>query len=372
MKIAVNTQLLIKDKLEGIGWFEYETLKRITRLHPEHQFYFIFDRPWDEEFVFSSNVHPLRTTIPSRHPVLWYNHYNFAVPSLLSKHNIDLFVSPDGFNVPKKHKTIIVLHDLNFVHFPKNLPYLSRKYYESFFPGYAQNASRIVTVSNYSKQDIAKSFDIDPGKIDVVYNGSSREFVPLSSPQKEEIKKKYTEGLDYFIFVGALNPRKNIYKLLSAFDDFCARSNRDVRLVVAGVPMFSSIFFNSKADHLHHKEKIHFVGRLDREELARLVGASLSLVLPSTFEGFGIPIVEAMYCDVPVITSNITAMPEVAGDAALLVDPYSIESITNAMLQMAGNEKLRNTLIKRGKTRRKVFSWDQTAEKLWNSIEKCL
>lgn len=371
MKIAVNTQLLIKDKLEGIGWFEYETLKRITISHPEHEFLFIFDRPWDEQFIFSDNITPVRTSFPSRHPLLWYKQFHYSIPRILKKHEIDLFFSPDGWNVPERFKSIIVLHDLNFVHFPKNLPPLARKFYEYYFPRYAKNAKRIVTVSNYSKQDIAKSFHIHPSKIDVAYNGASHEFKPLTKTEIQATRDKYSNGKAYFVFVGALNPRKNIYKLLSAFDDFCERNNNDINLVIAGVPMFSSTFFQSNKDHLQHKDRIHFVGRVDRHELARLVGASMSLVLPSTFEGFGIPIVEAMYCDVPVITSNITAMPEVAGNAALLVDPYSIESIANAMQKMASDKKLRKALVDKGRIRRNEYSWDNTAKKLWESIEKC-
>lgn len=372
MNIAVNTQLLIKDRLEGIGWFELETLKRITRAHPEHEFYFLFDRIWDDSFIFSTNVHPISTLIPSRHPLLWYYHFHYIIPKKLRKYNIDLFFSPDGWNVPPLFRSVVVMHDLNFIHFPKNLPFLSRKYYERFFPQYAKNACRIVTVSNYSKQDISKSFGIHPSKIDVAYNGSSEDFKPLSEDKKKAIREKYSNEYEYFIFVGALNPRKNIYKLLTAFDDFCERTDNKIQLVIAGVPMFSSSFFHSKTDHLTYKDRIHFVGRVDRQELASLVGAATALLLPSTFEGFGIPIVEAMYCDVPVITSNITAMPEVAGDAALLIDPYSVESISNAMITISSDKAIRNDLIAKGQIRRMKFTWDKTASALWESIEKCL
>jgi len=372
MNIAVNAQLLIKDRLEGIGWFEYETLKRITRAHPEHEFYFFFDRTWDESFIFSTNVHPISTLLPSRHPLLWYYRFHHTLPEKLRKYDIDLFFSPDGWNVPAQFRSVVVIHDLNFVHFPKNLPYLSRKYYERFFPEYARNARRVVTVSAYSKQDISKSFGINPNQIDVVYNGASDDFVPLGEGEKTDVKRVHTRGHDYFIFVGALNPRKNIYKLLQAFDDFCDRTDNNFQLVIAGVPMFSSSFFQSKTDHLKHKDRIHFSGRVGRKELARLVGASHALLLPSTFEGFGIPIVEAMYCDVPVITSNITAMPEIAGDAALLVDPYSVASIADAMLTLHGDDKLREELIQKGRQRRDIFSWDNTANALWASIERCL
>lgn len=372
MNIAVNAQLLIKDKLEGIGWFEYETLKRITRAHPEHEFYFLFDRIWDESFVFSTNVHPVSTLIPSRHPLLWYYHFHHTIPKKLKKYNIDLFFSPDGWNVPAAFRSVVVMHDLNFIHFPKNLPYLSRKYYERFFPQYARNACRIVTVSNYSKQDIASSFGIDSKKIDVVYNGASEVFVPLDEQQKKLIRDEYTRGEEYFIFVGALNPRKNIYKLLLAFDEFCERSTNKTYLLIAGVPMFSSSFFQHTTDHLKHKDRILFAGRVGRTDLAKLVGAAKALLLPSTFEGFGIPIVEAMYCDVPVITSNITAMPEIAGDAALLIDPYSVESIAKAMITISSDDTIRHNLITKGRARRTKFTWDKTASALWGSIEKCL
>ena len=372
MRIAVNTQLLIKDKLEGIGWFEYETLKRITTRHPEHEFYFIFDRPWHDDFIFSDNVHPLKSLLPSRHPFLWYVHFHHVLPALLKKHKIDLFVSPDGWNVPAAFKSLIVLHDLNFLHFPRNLPLLYRKYYERFFPEYAKNAKHIVTVSNYSKQDICRSFSIPESQVDVVYNGASEEFVPLTPDEVTTVRQKYSDGEPYFIFVGALNPRKNIHKLLLAFDAFCRKHNSNTRLIIAGVPMFSSSFSQSNIDGLAHHDRIRFVGRLDRAELARLTGGASALILPSTFEGFGIPIVEALYCDVPVITSNVTAMPEVAGQAALLIDPHSVESITHAMIRILDDTTLRKDLIEAGRLQRQKYSWDKAADMLWHSIEKCL
>lgn len=372
MKIAVNTKLLLKDRLEGIGWFEYETLSRITKDHPEHQFYFIFDRPYHESFIFSDNVYPVRTLLPSRHPLLWYLRFHHVIPHLLEKHKIDLFFSPDGYNVPPEHKSIIALHDLNYVHFPENLPPLARKYYKVFLPQYTKNAQRIVTVSDYSRHDIAQTYDVDITKIDVVYNGSSNVFKPLPDNEKDSIKKRFTNGKEYFVFVGALNPRKNLTRLLSAFDEFCARGVSDAHLLIAGVPMFRSSFYQISHDSLRHKDRASVVGRLNRDELAKLVGASMALVLPSTFEGFGIPIIEAMNCDVPVVTSNITAMPEVAGDAAIYVDPYSVESITNALVKMATEPQTRADLIKKGRLQREKFSWDKTAAALWQSIEKCL
>ena len=151
MRIAVNTRLLLKDKLEGIGWYTYETLSRIVKSHPEHEFYFLFDRPYSKEFIFEKNVHPVVISPPTRHPILWYIWFEWRIPKILRKINADVFLSPDGFlslksNIP----SIAVIHDINFKHHPKNLKFIHRIFYNYFFKKYAKKASRIVTVSNYS------------------------------------------------------------------------------------------------------------------------------------------------------------------------------------------------------------------------------
>ena len=125
-------------------------------------------------------------------------------------------------------------------------------------------------------------------------------------------------------------------------------------------------------DSMQYKNEVIFTGRLGAKDLSEVMASALALVFVPYFEGFGIPIVEAMYCDVPVITSNVTSMPEIAGDAGLLVDPFSIDSIKEGMLKIYKDETLRNTLIANGRKQREKFSWDKTAEKLWNCIEKTI
>lgn len=133
MKIAVNTRLLLHGKLEGIGWFSYENLKRITTGHPEHQFYFLFDRPYHRDFIFSDNVIPLVAGPPARHPVLYYIWFEFTVRRLLKKIGADLFLSPDGYlSLGSKIPSIAVFHDLNFEHYPGDLPLAERWYYRTF------------------------------------------------------------------------------------------------------------------------------------------------------------------------------------------------------------------------------------------------
>ena len=174
LKIAVNTRLLLKDRLEGIGWFTKESLERICKAHPEHEFLFIFDRSYDESFIFAPNVSGHVLAPQARHPLLFKLYFNWSIPYFLKKHDVDLFVSPDGFlSLRTDLPQIAVIHDINFEHFPKALPPHITRYYKSYFPRFAKKADRIVTVSEYSKKDISQCYGIDEGKIDVVYNGAS-------------------------------------------------------------------------------------------------------------------------------------------------------------------------------------------------------
>lgn len=371
MLIAVNTRLLLKDKLEGIGWFTCESLKRITKNHPEHKFLFLFDRPFSEEFIFSDNVSPIVVGPQARHPFLWYWWFEYSLLKIFQKHKPDLFLSPDGYlSLCSSVPSVAVIHDLNFEYYPQDIPFAARKYYKKYFPLFAKKASRIATVSEYSKQDISKHYNIPPEKIDVVYDGAREEFKPVSKDEKKIIRKKYSHGEKYFLFVGALHPRKNVARLLQAFDEFKKTSSSKVKLIIAGEKMWKTSALETVFYKMKFRNDVIFTGRLGASELKDVMAAALALVFVSCFEGFGIPIVEAMYCDVPVITSNTTSMPEVAGDAALLVDPFSVESIKNGMLRIYKDEELRNTLIEKGRRQREKFSWDKTAEKLWGCMEK--
>ncbi len=199
MNIAVNCRLLQKGKLEGIGWFMFESLKRITTQHPEHQFYFIFDRNFDQNFIFADNVKPVILGPMTRHPVLWFLWFEYRIPALLKKLKADLFFSPDGYlSLRTKIPQVPVIHDINFVHRPKDLPFFTRYYYNYFFPRFAKKANRICTVSEYSKRDISQSYKIDNPLIHVVYNGANEAYKSLNSGQKDAGRKKYAGGSAYF------------------------------------------------------------------------------------------------------------------------------------------------------------------------------
>lgn len=368
MKIAVNTRFLLKNKLEGIGWFTYESLKRITRQHPEHEFVFLFDRPFAEEFIFSDNVTGKVLFPPARHPLLWYWWFEMAVPSALKQIKPDVFLSTDGYlSLASKVPQVIVMHDLAFEHFPDHVNALTARYYRHFTPKFARKARRIATVSEYSKQDIMKLYDIAPGKIDVVYNGSNELFVPLREDEKVKVRQQFTGGHPYFIYAGALQPRKNIINLFHAFDRFKKNNSSNAKLVMAG-RNWSYHEAMKVHEAMQYRDDVIFPGHLTRIDLSRLIGAAEALVYISLFEGFGIPIVEAMHCDVPIITSNISSMPEVTGEAGLLVDPFSVTDIAEKMQLMFSNDSLKRSLVEKGRLQRQQFTWQRTADQLWECV----
>ncbi len=373
IKIAVNTRMLQKDRLDGIGYFTFHTLQKITAAHPEVQFFFLFDRPHDPSFIFSQNITPIIIPPATTNPLFTYLWYHVRLKSTLQKIKPDLFVSPEGI-IPlgSNTKILSVIHDINFIHYPKDLKFLTSTFYNLFFPRYAREATRIATVSNYSKADLVKQYNLNPSKIDVVYNGVDPRFKPLNEDSKIVTRIKYTDGKEYFIFIGSVHPRKNIVRLLQAFDLFKKESGSDMKLVISGRMFWGKSKIQKTLQKLTYTKDVIFTGRIDDHELQTLLGSAFCLVYPPYFEGFGVPLIEAMNSEVPIISSRVTSLPEIAGSAALYFDPFNVEEIKNAMCTLYSDEKLRKQLIEHGKKQRIQFSWDSTAKKLWESIEKTL
>lgn len=371
MRIAVNTRLLQKDKLEGIGWFTHETLKRIVLKHPEHEFIFIFDRPWSEEFIYADNVVATSLFPPTRHPILIMIWFELMLPFKLRRLRPDLFLSPDGFlSLASKTPQLGVMHDINFKHYPKHLPPAFRWYYNFFFPLFARKAKRLATVSEFSKADIIAQYGIEQSKIDVVYNGVNPSFAPIAPSRITEVRNRVSGGQAYFIFIGSIQPRKNLPNMLRSFDAFKKASGSSTKMVIVGEKKWWNKELRRTFDEMEFKGDVIFTGRLNETELNEALAASIGLVYISFFEGFGIPIIEAMRCEVPVITSNITSMPEIAADAAMLVSPFDVGSIAAAMQMIDEDDDLRADLIEKGKARCRDFSWEKTADALWKSVIK--
>ena len=292
---------------------------------------------------------------------------------LLKKIDADLFIATDGMlSLKSNTKSLSIIHDLNFEHHPENLPKNVVKYYKKWFPQFAQKADRIATVSEYSKADIVKTYNVPPAKIDVVYNGPNINFKPITEEEKTKIRNKYTNGKPYFLFVGTLHPRKNLVNLFKAFDLFKTQTPSDIQLLIVGKKMWWTKAIKNAFNSLQHKNAIIFTNRVSNQELYSITASAHALTYIPIFEGFGIPLVEAMSCGVPVITSNVTSMPEVVGKAALLVNPFDVDDIANAMTQIATNENLRNELSQKSIEQAKKFSWEKTANLLWESVLKTI
>lgn len=373
LNIAVNTRLLLQGRLEGIGWFTYENLKRIVLSHPEHTFYFIFDRPYHHSFIFSENVRPIVIGPQARHPLLYFLWFEISIRFILWKIQADIFLSPDGYlSLGSKVKSVNVFHDLNFEHYPKDLPLAERFYYRTFFKRYARKASRIATVSEYSKQDIVRQYKINPELIDVVYNGANESYKPVDEANQTFSRDKYTQGRPYFFFIGSLHPRKNLVNLFRAFDIFKENDPKDHALLIVGAKKWWTGEIADVYDNMKYKDLVFFTGRLETDEIKNVMGSAAALTYVSYFEGFGIPIVEAFRCGAPVISSNVTSMPEVCGDSALLVNPFQPKDIARAMHSLVTDQILAKELIAKGFKRAEIFTWDKSAVRLWNCIEKVI
>jgi len=371
MRIAVNTRLLLPNKLEGIGWFTHETLSRIVKAHPEHQFLFLFDRAFDPKFIYADNVEGVVLFPPTRHPLLYRIWFDWLLPWRLRKLKADAFISPDGYlalhsNVP----TLAVMHDLNFEHYPEDLPRSYRNYYRSYFPRFARHATRLATVSEFSRHDIAETYGVPESRIDVVYNGVGEVFRPVDEATKTQVRNEFTAGSPYFICVGSLHPRKNIARLLAAFDELLRAHPSDLRLLIVGESFWWDDRMKEAFSSMEHKDRVVFTGRLERERLNAAIGGAVALAFVSYFEGFGIPVAEAMRCGVPVVAAEATSLPEVAGDAALYCDPFNVTDIADALYKVWSDKALQEQLRTAGLKRAERYTWDQAATTLWASFER--
>lgn len=373
MRIAVNTRLLLHDRLDGIGWFTAETARRMVLAHPEHEFFFFFDRKPHPEFLFADNVTPVVLCPQARHPVLWYLYFEWSTQMALKRYKIDLYLSPDGMMpLHPKVPTLNVIHDLNFEHASGNLKASHQRYMSHYFPLFARNATRLATVSSYSKKDIAETYGIPAEKIDVVYDGAHSNYRPHSDDEKEAIRQRFTDGHPFVIFISTILKRKNLANLLLAFDKVKEdKGNEDLKLVVVGSRVWWQDELESAWNGMKHQSDVIFPGRVEPNDLSALLSAAEMLVYPSYFEGFGIPILEAMYAETAVIASRTTSMPEVGGDAVLYIDPSDKDDIAHAISRLR-DKTLRQEFIEKGRLQRQKFSWEITANLLWDSMMKTI
>lgn len=370
MRIAVNTRMLLKNRMEGIARYIYHTTKEMVLAHPEDEFYFFFDRPYDTSFIFADNVTPILIQPPARHPFLFVIWFEWSLYRATKKYNIDVVYSGDGYmSLRSRVPTVLVTHDLAYIHYPNHIPFFSRLYYRFFFGRFHEKAAKLIAVSNATKLDVIKQYGINPSKIDVAYNDTDGSFYALSENEKIEVRSKYSSGKPYFLYLGAIHPRKNVGNIIKSFEQFKIEHNTDHQLLFVGRRAWK----NSNVEKIYKdskvKNEIHFLGVMDSGR-EKLVGATEALLYVSIFEGFGVPILEAMDANVPVICSNVSSMPEVAGEASIQVDPYNIDQIANAMLRIVNDKEYTELMLSKVEYQRNKFNWVDSSKIIYNAIKE--
>lgn len=371
LKIALNTRFLLPGQLEGFGWYTHEIARRMAAQHPEDEFIFLFDRPFDAQFIFGKNVTPVVLPPRARFAPQFYFWFEWAVPKVLKEMGADVFFSPDAMcSLSTKTPSVMTCHDLVPLHYPKQIPLIHRHYLLHFLPKHLRRADRVLTVSDYVRQDIFQTCGIPLEKITTIHNGCREDFYPLQVIEKQQIRDEYADGQAFFFYAGAIHPRKNIPRLIRAFDLFINKTAAPVKLLLAGRFAWETGEVKTAFEQANSRADIRFLGHLENEKLPKLMASALALTYVSISEGFGLPVLEAMNTDTPVLTANTTSLPEVAGDAALLVDPFSETAIADGLEKLWNDRRFAQNLVEKGRAQRQKFSWDVAAQQVYQILKE--
>ncbi len=371
MKIAINTRFLLPNHLEGFGWYTHEIARRMVAQHPEDEFLFLFDRPFDPRFVYADNVTPRVLFPPARHPLLWWWWFEQSVPQALQNWGAEVFFSPDSYlSLRSKTPTVMTVHDLVPLHQPAGIPWTIRKYYQHYLPRFLQRAEHILTVSEYVRQDIIQTGGVEASRVSVAYNGCRTGFVPLLENEKQDVRQQFSCGQEFFFYTGAIHPRKNIPRLIRAFDQFKTRTGAPGKLLLAGRMAWQTGEVTTAYEQARHRADIHFLGYVSETDLFRLTAAAVAITYISLSEGFGLPMLEAMRTDTPILAANATCLPEIAGNAALLVDPFSESGIAEGLEKLWADRAFGQQLVENGRRQREKFSWDTAAAGIYEKLKE--
>ena len=278
-----------------------------------------------------------------------------------------LFVPAHVLPLIHPRVSLATVHDLGYLHFPKAHPWRQRLYLDLSTRWNARTAAHLLADSEATKADLVAHYGTPSDKITVAYPGRDETLTPVRDPAAiEAVKARYGIVGDYFLYLGTLQPRKNLARLITAF----AALSPETILVLAGKRgwLYEDLF--AQVRHLSLAGRVLFPGYVPDEDKAALLSGALAFVFPSLYEGFGLPVLEAQACGCPVITSTTSSPPEVAGDAALLVNPSDTEAIAGAMQRIAADSALRKTLIERGFVNVRRFSWAACAQSVLSIIEQ--
>ncbi|WP_439505029.1 glycosyltransferase family 4 protein [Sediminibacterium sp.] len=369
MTIAVNAIFFNPANLEGYGHYTLSIFHILVKQHPHHQFVFIYDRPHTTDLITGPNVQSITVGPAARHLPGFFYWYNISAAMAVKKIKADVWVQPYGFcSQTSQVPQLLVVHDLAFKHFPQYISWMQRWHYAAMTPLFLKKAKRVVTVSEFSKQDIIAAYPQLSKSPSVIAGAARKGFAPLSWEEKEQVKEAYTDGYEYFLCVGGIHPRKNMIHLLKAFSLFKKWHKTNMKLVFVGRLAWQYKDFLEKLKSFKYRKDVVLTGYVEENILQKLTGAAYGALYVTHFEGFGLPIVEAMQSGVPVITANNSSMPEVGGDAALYAESNNPASIAAQMQILYRNEQMREKLIQKGLERAQYYSWDKSAALFWEEI----
>ncbi len=373
MRIAINARFSGYPNAEGYARFIRGVMTPMVTRFPTDEYVFIYDHRKPGPLLTAGNTKYIGAGPRARHPLLWKYWYDYVLPNLARKAGADCLFSPDGFcslncSIPQ----VLAIHDLAFLHYPQGISRIYLEYYKFYTPKFIRAAKQIVTVSEFSKEDIISHYPEAKNKITVVYNAADEHFRPASFREKEHCKERLTEGREYFLYTGSVHPRKNIMTLLKGFSWFKKRHQSNMKLVLAGRMAWKNEDFVKLMETYKYRNDVVMTGYLPEDELKTVIASSYALVYPSVWEGYGLPLVEAMQSGVPVIASNNSALPEIAGSAAYYTDPDDAEAWGRGMGLIFKDETYRNKLVQNGLERAGFFSWEKSASALHEVMMKAV
>ncbi len=363
MKIAIEAQRIFRPHKHGMDFVALEIIRELQKIDRDNEYYIIVRPDTDRCLQESKNFHIIELKCPT-YP-LWEQ---IALPRFIRSLKPDLLhctsnTAPLYCNVP----LVLTLHDIIYLEkrqsSNKSLYQEMGWYYRRLIvPRILPKCKTIITVSNFEKDRISKSLHIADDRLVAVYNGYNTHF--CVQPEDWQTIHKYIERAPYLFFLGNTDPKKNTTRVLRAYDIYLKHSTQKLPMLIADL---DEAYINSilERENLQSiKPNLRFPGYVSNNDLAALYGAAFAFLYPSIRESFGIPMLEAMACGTPIIAGNTSAMPEIAGEGAILVDPFSERSIAEKILQLESDEQLHKTQVAYGLERVKLFSWQRSAEAL--------
>ncbi|MDA1184114.1 MAG: glycosyltransferase family 1 protein [Acidobacteria bacterium] len=361
MRVAIDARKLHDF---GIGTYTRNLLRHLARIDQDNEYILLCHEP---DVGIGAHLGPnFRTTLVRAEN--YSVREQFQVPWVLHRERPDVFHAPHYVLPPAvRCKSIVTIHDCIHLMFPQYLPNRAAYLYaKASMWSAARRSHKILTVSEASKRDIIRLLNVPADKIVVVYNAIDERFgVAPSDDAVERIRERYQLDRPFVLYVGNIKPHKNLVRLVEAFDQLRARGFVDLTLLIIGDEI-SKLPALRRAVHSHKLHKhVRFLGYLPDETLAILYRLSAAFAFPSLYEGFGLPPLEAMACGAPVVTSNVSSLPEVTGDAAVLVDPYDPASIADGLATVLRDPALGTQMRTRGFARAREFSWERSVARTW-------